>query len=46
MSIGDKDPKAPSPPGETDSENTKEEEKNVDRDGRERQPTQHTNDKR
>jgi hypothetical protein len=45
MSSSDKNPKPPSAPRETDSEDVKEEEKNVDRDGRERQPTQHTNDK-
>jgi hypothetical protein len=32
-------------PTETDVNQTPEEEKNLDRDGRERQPNQHTNDK-
>jgi hypothetical protein len=45
MSISEKNPKSPTESEEKDSGSTKEEEKNIDRDGRERQPNQHTNDK-
>ncbi len=42
MPTSETDPK----PTEKDVENTKEEDKNVDRDGGERQPNQHTDQKK
>ena len=39
------DPKPEQTPAEQDAPGQKEHEKNVDRDGGERQPPQHTNDK-
>ena len=45
MPTSETDPKPAQKPAEKDTEHTKEEEKNVDRDGGERQPNQHTNDK-
>lgn len=45
MPSSETDPKPAQKPTEKDVKNTKEEDKNVDRDGRERQPNQHTDKK-
>ena len=45
MPTSETDPKPAQKPTEKEVEHTKEEEKHVDRDGGERQPNQHTNDK-
>ncbi|MDQ2842357.1 MAG: hypothetical protein M3Y72_15200 [Acidobacteriota bacterium] len=45
MPSSETDPKPKDKPAEKDVQGTKEEDKNVDRDGRERQPNQHTDKK-
>jgi hypothetical protein len=46
MPSSETEPKPRQKPTERDVKNTKEEEKNVDRDGHERQPNQHTTQKK
>lgn len=45
MPTSETDPKPTDKPTEKDVQHTSEEQKNLDQDGGERQPSQHTNDK-